>query len=103
LYYSLFALALEQLFRVSESAVLHKCKALKAPKSINTFEKRIDWLVKTSVIHHSRQWRWDGIRQLRNSASHPKFQSIHLPGEAIQIVQNIAEDINSLWPLSNKL
>jgi hypothetical protein len=32
-FYPLFTLAAEQLFRVSEAAVSHKCKALGAPKS----------------------------------------------------------------------
>jgi hypothetical protein len=96
-FYPLYTLAAEQLFRVAEAAVAHKCKALGAPKSIDTFEKRIHWLVDKGVIPNSELVRWDAIRELRNEASHPERQSILMPGNAIGILETAAEQINSLF------
>ena len=52
-FYPLYRLAAEQLSRVADAAVTHKCKILGAPSSIKTFEKRITWLVNKGVIPSS--------------------------------------------------
>lgn len=96
-FYPLYTLAAEQLFRVCEAAVAHKCKALEAPKSKETFKKRIDWLVDEGIIPSSEMTRWDAVRQLRNVASHPDRQSIFTPGNAIGMLEGIARQINSLF------
>lgn len=96
-FYPLFTLAAEQLFRVAEAAVAHKCKALGAPESRDTFKKRISWLVEEGVIPSSELNRWDAIRELRNIASHPERQSIFTPGQAIGRLEGIAVQINSLF------
>jgi hypothetical protein len=96
-FYPLYTLAAEQLFRVVETAVAHKCKSSGTPKSSKTFEKRISWLVDKGIIPSSESIRWDAIRKLRNAASHPESQSIFTPGNAIGLLENIAEQINSLF------
>jgi hypothetical protein len=96
-FYPLFTLAAEQLFRVAEAAVAHKCKALGAPKSKETFKKRIRWLVEEGVIPSSEFGRWGATRELRNAASHPERQSIFTPGQAIGTLEGIAMQINSLF------
>lgn len=96
-FYPLYTLASEQLFRVTEAAVAHKCKALGAPKSTKTFAERISWLVKIGVNPNSDLSQWDAIRRLRNSASHPERQSILTPGNAIGLLERVAEKINSLF------
>lgn len=96
-FYPLYTLAAEQLFRVAETAVTHKCKTSGAPKSRNTFEKRIGWLVDKGVIPSSERVRWDATRELRNMASHPKCQTILTPGNTMGLLENIATQINSLF------
>jgi hypothetical protein len=96
-FYPLYTLAAEQLFRVAETAIAHKSKTLGVPKSNDTFEKRIGWLVDREVIPSSERVQWDAIRTLRNIASHPEYQSIHTPGNAIGTLGNIARQINSLF------
>ena len=96
-FYPLYTLAAEQLFRVAEAAIAHKCEALEAPKSRSTFKKRVNWLVDEGVIPRPEFIRWDAIRTLRNAASHPEGQSILTPGNAIRLLEGIAGQINSLF------
>lgn len=96
-FYPLFTLATEQLFRVAEAAVLQKCKDLGVPKSMKTFQQKIDWLVQEGVISKSESPRWHAARELRNSASHPNRQSILTPGNAIGMLEGIAKQVSSLY------
>ena len=96
-FYPLYTLGAEQLFRVTEAAVGHKCEALGVPKSKGTFKKRIGWLVDQGTIPELELNRWQASRELRNVASHPDCQSILTPGNAISILEGIAEQINSIF------
>jgi len=96
-FYPLYTLAAEQLFRVAESAIGHKCKALGAPRSKDTLKKKIEWLINQGTIPESQLSRWEAIRGLRNAASHPDRQSIFTPGGAIGLLEGITEQINSLF------
>ena len=96
-FYPLYTLAAQQLFRVADAAVIHKCKALRAPKSKETFKKRIDWLMNEGTIPQSELNRWAAIRELRNIASHPERQFISTTGNAIGLLEGITEQINSLF------
>lgn len=50
-FYPLYTLASEQLFRVAEAVVTHKCHELGAsPKKMNTFEKKVQYLLDEGVI-----------------------------------------------------
>ena len=100
-FYPLYTLAVEQLFRVADAAVLHKCKASGAPNSTKTFEKRIKWLVDKGIIPHSELTRWDATRKLRNMTSHPERQSILMPGNAIGILEVTVRQINTLFSRPN--
>lgn len=96
-FYPLYTLAWEQLFRVAESAVIYKCEEIKTPNSINTFEKRLQYLVSNKVIPDHKKNIWLAIRKLRNIVSHPKYQTILPPGEVISTLECITEEINSLF------
>jgi hypothetical protein len=96
-FYPLYTLAAEQLFRVVEATLAYKCKALGAPELRRTFEKSIEWLVEEGVISRPESARWHAARQLRNAASHPERQMILTPGNAIGILEIVADDINSLF------
>ena len=77
-FYPLFTLAFEQLTRVAEAAVDHKCREMGRLKPREKFADKIEWLADASVI--TEKERWDAIRNLRNRASHPKDQTIFTPG-----------------------
>lgn len=97
LFYPLYTLALEQVFRVAEAAISYKSKDLGAPKSKRTFEKRIDWLISKSVITTSDGQKWHAIRKFRNFTSHPTMQMILPPGYTVGILGDMAKRINSLF------
>jgi hypothetical protein len=80
-FYPLYTLATEQLFRVAEAAVAHKCKELQAPKSTKTFEMMIEWLANEEVISRLELPKWDAVRHLKFSISSGVGQS--LPGNAL--------------------
>ncbi len=96
-FYPLYTLAAQQLFRVAEAAVAYKCEALRVPKSERTFKKKIRWLVDHGTIPEPELNRWQACRELRNVASHPDSQSILTPGNAIGILEGIAEQISSIF------
>ena len=96
-FYPLFTLAMEQLFRVAEAAVVNKCATLGVPTSLKTFDERINWLVEKSIIPQSERESWEAVRHLRNMASHPERQSILPPSYAAGVLERIASQINSLF------
>jgi hypothetical protein len=96
-FYPLYTLAAEQLFRVAEAAISHKCKALGAPKSKDKFGEKIKWLSDKGIIPQADIQAWNAIRKLRNYASHPERQSIITPGMAIGSLEHVTEKINSLF------
>lgn len=93
----LYALATEQLFRVAETAVKLKCQSMGAPKSRDNFYKMVKWLIEKEVIPASEKDKWDIVRNLRNKSSHPKGQTLLIPGNAISFLNGIAEQINDLF------
>lgn len=95
-FYPLYGLAVEQLHRVVEAAVTHKCEQLGAPR-MRTFANRIDWLKKNEVISSSEYDELDRLRVARNIASHPTDQTILTPGIAIHVLEGIAETIKDLF------
>jgi len=97
-FYPLYTLACEQLYRVIESAVSYKCKLLGAPpKIMGNFEAKIKFLIENSVISEAEKLRWDGIRGLRNIASHPEMQSLGLPTNALSTLERSTSIINLLF------
>lgn len=96
-FYPLYTLAGEQLFRVAETAVNLKCKEMGAPRSKDTFQQKVNYLIQIKAIPQQKKETWNAIRRLRNMASHPELQSILPPGPVIGIVEGIANEINSLF------
>ncbi|CAG0937763.1 hypothetical protein TFLX_06718 [Thermoflexales bacterium] len=96
-FYPMWTLAVEQLFRVAEAAISHKCQAKGAPASKDTLKKKIDWLIEVSEIPESERTTWNWIREARNWASHLETQTILTPSMAIQLLEAVTERINSLF------
>lgn len=96
-FYPLYTLASEQFYRVADAATAHKCREMHAPKSRDTFHKRLDWLAENGAISESDKFDWDTTRMGRNSGSHPDSQHIGPPGHAMRTLRRIAEKINDLF------
>jgi hypothetical protein len=96
-FYPMYTLAAEQVFRVAEAAVSHKCIASGAPKSRDTFKKKLEWLVETSEISEDERMTWNWIREARNWVSHLETQTVLTPSIAIQLLEKITNRINSLF------
>ena len=96
-FYPLYALGMEQVFRVTEAAVTHKCEGMGAPKSAHSYERKIQWLIEQGVIPKAKEDVWHAVRKLRNMASHPAQQTFVPPGVAITALARAAEEIKSLY------
>lgn len=96
-FYPIFSLAIEQLLRVTEAAISHKCQVLGAPPKIKSFAQKIDWLVKQKIIPENEKNLWHCIRELRNMASHPTRQMILTPAVCVGTLKNVASQINFLF------
>lgn len=96
LFYPLYALAEDQLFRVAEAAVKIRCDQMRAP-SLRDFKARLRWLTDEGALTELERGTWDAIRKLRNIVSHPTHQRLGPPGPAVGILERMAERINSLF------
>ncbi len=96
-FYPLFALASEQLLRASETALSLKCVTLGAPGKIASFNARIRWLQTGGHLSEQEAGVWHAVRELRNSASHPRDQMILMPGQALSLLARTAEEIERLF------
>lgn len=105
LFYPVYSLAAEQMFRVTEAAVAAKYKKCGGPPQKNktrsdspTFEKMVKWLRDNDIIAEREDNVLDKMREIRNASSHPRDQQIILPGHAVEITSFIAELVNTLFP-----
>lgn len=96
-FYPLYTLASDQLYRVADAALAHKCREMGAPKSRDTFKKRLDWLAETGAILQSDRFDWDTTRMGRNLGSHAEHQHIGTPGDAMRLLRRITGAINALF------
>ena len=97
-FYPLFTLGEEQLYRVSEAALRHKCDQLEMPKKGDRkFSCMIAQLRERGTLPEKRYQQWDASRELRNMSSHPESQSIIDPTMAVRSTLITAELINELF------
>ncbi|HLA95120.1 MAG TPA: hypothetical protein VK612_05315 [Pyrinomonadaceae bacterium] len=96
-FYPLWTLGTEQMFRVVDAAVSHKCGALGAPKSKKGFADKVEWLEIMKAIASDDKETFSEIRKLRNSSSHPANQSIVSPSTAISLLRLVTKVINSIF------
>ena len=64
---------------------------------VERIREKIDYLVDKNIIRENEELSWHAIRHLRNEASHPKRQSIVMPGMMISMLEDISGKINSLF------
>jgi hypothetical protein len=99
-FYPMYSLASQQLYRVVDTATLHKCcKENVVEKDINTFKKRLDWLFEHGFLPPDDRARWNASRKLRNHYSHPENQTIISPTMALEQLRMAVDEINQLFPV----
>ncbi|HTV38344.1 MAG TPA: hypothetical protein VMF12_18085 [Xanthobacteraceae bacterium] len=97
-FYPLLTVGTEQIFRVADAATTIKCKSMTAPRAkTKPFETRLEWLRDNNAFAESEYPRWDALREMRNTASHPCDQHILSPTPALQMLEATAELINRLF------
>lgn len=99
-FYPLYMLAIEQLHRVAEAAIRHKCKRMEPARFAKNFAKNLSWLKKNGVLTEEEYLKWDNTRELRNMSSHPENQMALPPNYTISTLRSVANDINSLFMFS---
>lgn len=87
----------DQLFKVMEAAVGHKCALADAPKSKKRYVERLNWLVENGHIDELLRDRWQGARRIRNMTSHVQGQWILALGMACDGVYFARILINALF------
>lgn len=99
-FYPLFALGADQLLRVAESAVTHKCLIRGLAKKSARYEIKLQKLKDAGYLTADEYDEWDLLRKMRNESSHSKIQTVFPAFEAISILKNIAGKINRLFQTS---
>lgn len=99
-FYPLYTLGVEQLFRVADAAVAHKCRELgfvdKKGRDLD-FKDRVTRLMEERIIAPSAERGWTALRELRNASSHPSDQSILPPGIVVGELRRIATEVDMLF------
>ena len=99
-YYPLLTLAAQQILRVADFAsdIFARERGMDLQYSLAA---RLKALAKDGAVDELQLRRWEGIRRLRNSATHPSFQQIWGPAQAIDVARAVADAINTLpWASS---
>jgi len=96
-FYPLYTLGSEQLFRVFEAALKHKCAEVNAPPELHGFGAMQKWL--EARRHLAEPWRWVAIRGLRNETSHPERQFLVTPHQALRDLETSVSMIDSLFQM----
>lgn len=95
--YQLYTSAMQEMLKVADAAVKHKCDQLNASAKKKTFAQRLALLASAGVLSLQQQAHWYVIRQTRNYYMHPERRETILPGMALRTISNIVEAINTLF------
>jgi hypothetical protein len=96
-FYPLFSLGADQLMKVAESAVTHKCLIHGLTKKTARYEIKLQKLRDYDYLTANECADWENLRKLRNEFSHSKMQNIFPPFEAKFFLKNVADKINKLF------
>lgn len=99
LFYPLFTLGLEQLFRVTEAAAPAKASQLGKRKGRKYHEILAD-LRASGVLTDDEYESWSGMRRFRNATTHANEAMILPPGAAIGMFATIVASIDRLFAAS---
>jgi hypothetical protein len=99
-FYPLYTLGDEQTHRVADAAAHHRYLQLGGELvdgRVPSFRRRIAWLIEHGAIPTEEEPRWDAYRELRNIASHPDFQQLHSPVDALASLRLVAQSVDALF------
>lgn len=97
-FYPLATMACEQLFRVTETVITEKCKAINAPKGrTKDFKDRIQYLFDNGIISNKESETLHSFRKMRNKASHPERQVKYSIAILFMFLESIADLTNKLF------
>ncbi len=97
MFYPLYTLGSEQLYRVFEAALQHKCTQLSSPPNVQTFSQALSWIQARGLLLEKRYNQWEAARHLRNMANHADRQSICDPTMAVGNLRIASELIDGLF------
>lgn len=97
-YYPLYSLGAERLLRAFEAAVVLRARREGLDAERAMLGNTLSWLTKKGVLTQDNCEALQPWRALRNSASHPGFQSLLTPGMAIAMLDAIAKEIRVVLP-----
>ncbi len=99
LFYPLFTLGSEQLFRVVEAGLKAKCSELGFPRvGWVPFGDRADWLLEQGVIDSMQRTWLNAVWDLRNLTTHSESQMIDVPSGAVSVLTRTVAFLNHLFP-----
>lgn len=100
-FYPLYQLGEDQLHRVADTAVAVRYEQLGGARDRRGYAprmmQRLAWLIERGVIPVEAKGRWEAISDLRNIGSHPDFQALNPPGQALASLKIVAESVASLF------
>lgn len=96
-FYPLYAIGQDQLWRVCEAAISEKFRQLDGPRGRKAFALKIDWMHEGGFLSDEQKVWWSATKDLRNSASHPAFQTLITPLELPGDLRRTAHAINCLF------
>ena len=96
-FYPLYTLGNEQVYRVLEAALSHRCADLGLFRKSNRFMDNVNLLLDHGSLGEQRCRQWDAARELRNSASHASRQNLMTPPMAVDGLQTAADLIEDLF------
>lgn len=95
-YYPMYTLGMEQMYRVGEAAITHKCGELELPTKAS-LARKIQRLVALNVLNEREAEGWGILRRLRNWASHPQQPSVVPPGQVLQQIRRLIRQVDALY------
>lgn len=103
LFYPMFTLGNEQMWRVMEAALMTRAEELGAPSTARkSFSAALNWFNKKSLMPADRVDRWKAAKDLRNMSSHTKRQSLFDATMAMRAVASAQEFIDELYTLDGQ-
>lgn len=95
-YSPILTLVSQQILRVADFALDQFCIQKKSVKDREPFFARLKRLRSADLIGPQQYNRWDGLRSLRNAATHPRFVEQLSQAMALELIRTVAEAINAL-------
>jgi hypothetical protein len=106
LFYPMATTGAEQCYRILDTGARVRCQQLGISTKVVTksgwerdtrFHENLDELLKSGHFTQPHRERWDAVRRLRNSTSHPERQMILDPGQAQGQLELAVEFLNELF------